>query len=71
MDAQAQRLLAVIKNLGRPKSVKEQAIRELRAIENATGVTYMGEYNGGAPRRPSRNPSEMARWEEETMGDMA
>lgn len=54
-------LLGVLKSLRVPRSTKEAALRRIREIERETGQELYGNYNG----RASRNPSELARVEEE------
>jgi hypothetical protein len=49
----AYKLLAIIGNSSRPRSVKEAALRRLREIERVTGKDYYGAYNGGGPKNPS------------------
>lgn len=56
----------VIQDEKTPKSVKQAALARIRELEKLAGKEFYGNYNGG-----SRNPSEMARFDEETMGDMS
>jgi hypothetical protein len=41
-----EKLLDISKDLRRPKSVKEAALRKIREIEQRTGLLIVGPYNG-------------------------
>lgn len=61
-DIGAVEALKILRDPRRPRSVKEAALRRIRVIERETGETIYGNYNG---RSVCRNPSELARMEEE------
>lgn len=55
-------LIEIVQNPRNTKSVKSAALTRLRELERRDEVDYYPSYNG-----VSRNPSEMARWEEENV----